>query len=98
MRNYIQDLRNEYQRVVNESERHTNQKKLEKLIFSVDPTLKDDIDVETTEKIDAVKKQLAWSTAKEELLTKKLQSKFLDGISTERIEVCAIKVLSCCID
>lgn len=91
-RNYIQDLRNEYLRVVNESERYTNQKKIAKLGFSVDPTLKDDIEIETSNKIDVVKKELAWISAKEDLLTKKLQHKFFDCISNERIEVCAIKM------
>lgn len=62
------------------------------MCFSVDPTLKDDIELETNEKIETVKKELAWISAKEELLTKKLQHKFLDCISTERIEVSAIKV------
>lgn len=78
---------------MNESERYTNSKKLQKLAFTVDPTLKDDIEKETLEKIETVKKELAWISAKESLASKKLQQKFLDCIGTERIEVCAIKVL-----
>ncbi len=77
---------------MNESERYANAKKLQKLSFSVDPTLKDDIEKETMDKIDTVYKELAWISAKETTATKKLEQKFLDCIRTERIQVCAIKV------
>ncbi len=75
-----------------ESEKHAAQKKSEKAVLSVDPTLKEDIEKDTADKVEVVKKELAWISEKENLATEKLRQKFLVPVQTERIEVKAIDV------
>jgi hypothetical protein len=60
----------------------------------VDPTLKEDIENDTADKIEVVKKELAWVSKKESFATEKLRQKFLMPVKTERIEVQAIDVRS----
>lgn len=62
----------------------------------MDPTLIEDIEKDTVEKIETVKKELAWISAKESLANEKLQRKFLDPIQTERIEVSSFQVIFVC--
>ena len=65
---------------------------MEKIEYSVDPTLKEDIEALTQEKIGEVQKELAWTSAKDTLAKEKLERKFLSKIQTERIEVKAFEV------
>jgi hypothetical protein len=64
-------------------------------LLIVDPTLSEDIDRDTVDKIAIVKKELSWISSKESLSTAKLKKKFLDPVKTERIEVFAIEKDSC---
>lgn len=65
---------------------------MEKQEYSVDPSLKSDIENETQVRMNAVKKELAWVSAKDTLAKEKLERKFLSNIRTERIEVSAFEV------
>jgi hypothetical protein len=80
-------------KVSTEYERYAIQKKIPKSPLVVDPTLRDDIDKDTLEKIATVKKELSWASAKDSLALQKLQRKFLDPVRTERVEVFAFEVI-----
>lgn len=91
-RNYIQDLRTEFLKLINENDAAKVEWQLPRTQFSVDSTLHADIERETSEKIENVKKDLQWISEKETIGLEKLKRKFLDDVVTESIEIKAFRV------
>ncbi|KAJ3223187.1 Cilia- and flagella-associated protein 44 [Clydaea vesicula] len=66
-RNYIQDLRNEFLELLNQNEQVIPEWKLLRDSFSVDSDLRTDIEKETAEKIENLKKDQEWISEKESI-------------------------------
>lgn len=91
VRNFIQELRNEYLSIIAENEKWDVEKRFPRSMLSVDPYLERDIELETKEKLNYLEKELAWISEKEAVGPRKLQRKFLDPLQYERIELKALK-------
>ncbi|RKO93288.1 hypothetical protein BDK51DRAFT_14775, partial [Blyttiomyces helicus] len=90
-REYIQELRNEFLRLVAENEAEAAEKQISRDALRVDPYLRSDIDRETQEKIVHVRRELEWISEKESIVPNKLRRKFLSNLETERIEISSFK-------
>ncbi|KAJ3035172.1 Cilia- and flagella-associated protein 44, partial [Rhizophlyctis rosea] len=88
-RDYIQELRNEFLKLVAENEKAGGRRMIPRDELGVDPDLRDDIEAETQEKIYNVKRELEWISEKESIGPAKLKKKFLEGVEMERLELSA---------
>ncbi|KAH6585557.1 hypothetical protein BASA50_001166 [Batrachochytrium salamandrivorans] len=86
VRNYIQDLRNEFVKIVGENEKQLDGKSVNRTELCVDPYLKSDIEQDTLEKSVMLHKKMAWGSEKAERFVTKLRETYLDPLQTERIE------------
>ncbi|KAI8930033.1 WD40-repeat-containing domain protein [Entophlyctis helioformis] len=91
VRNYIQDLRNEFIKLVSENDKQPASKQIRRQDLNVDPYLRGDVERDTLEKITNLHKEMAWISEKESIGPAKLRSKFLDPLQTERIELQAFE-------
>ncbi|KAI9333809.1 hypothetical protein BDR26DRAFT_805717, partial [Obelidium mucronatum] len=87
-RDYISELCSEYLKITATMDA---QKIPRNTIPAVDPDLKADIEKETLERIENVKKELEWVSEKESIGPNKLKRKYLDPIQTYHIRVTALK-------
>nr|KAJ3422153.1 Cilia- and flagella-associated protein 44 [Polyrhizophydium stewartii] len=86
VRNYIQDLRAEFIKIVAENEKQQPARAIVRTQLNVDPHLRADIERDTTEKIATLHKEMAWISEKESIGPAKLRRKFMEPLQTERIE------------
>ncbi|KAI9094907.1 hypothetical protein DFS34DRAFT_227660 [Phlyctochytrium arcticum] len=91
-RDDIQELRNEFVKLVNENERLVGGDQIPRPAMTIDPDLRSDIEKETEEKILSVRRELEWSSQKESVVPDKLQRTFLDVLQTGRIQIKAFQV------
>ncbi|TPX71174.1 hypothetical protein SpCBS45565_g01378 [Spizellomyces sp. 'palustris'] len=90
-RDDIQELRNEFLKLVTENEKAPPEQQIARTAVTIDPDLQADIERESEEKIRLVRKELEWISEKESIIPNKLRKTFLDVLQTERIEIRAFK-------
>ncbi|KAI8915149.1 hypothetical protein DFJ77DRAFT_430281 [Powellomyces hirtus] len=90
-RQYMRELRMEFLKLVAENEKMPAEEQLPRSALTVDPDLRSDIEKETEKKIELVRKELEWISAKESVIPTKLRKRFLDPLQTERLEVHAFR-------
>ncbi|KAJ3045333.1 Cilia- and flagella-associated protein 44 [Rhizophlyctis rosea] len=86
-RDYIQELRNEFLKLLAENEKALGRRQIARDELNVDPDLRTDIENETQEKIYNVRRELEWISEKESIGPNKLRKKFLASVETERLEL-----------
>ncbi|KAJ3297198.1 Cilia- and flagella-associated protein 44 [Borealophlyctis nickersoniae] len=90
-RDYIQELRNDFLKLVAENEKQPEKRRIHRDALNVDPDLRTDIAAETEEKIRLIRRELEWISEKESIGPNKLRKKFLDDLQTERIQIAGFK-------
>ncbi|KAL5033039.1 hypothetical protein BDV3_000061 [Batrachochytrium dendrobatidis] len=86
VRNYIQDLRAEFIKLIGENDKLPSEKACMRKDLCVDPYLHADIERDTLEKIFTLRKEMAWVSEKVLIGLTKLREKYLGSLQTERIE------------
>ena len=97
VRNFIQELRNEFNKLLAENEKQTETKQLSRQEYNVDPFLHRDIEKDTTERITLLHKEMSWISEKESIGLMKIQNKYLDSLNSERIVLYSFRVRINCI-
>eukprot|EP00741_Cyanophora_paradoxa_P024459 tig00022075_g23616.t1 len=91
VRKYIQELREEFLKLVEANERAHPKERLSREELELDPDLRVMLEQEAAEKVKQARLELAWISEKKEIALRKLRKKFLDDIAVERIELLGFK-------
>jgi len=87
----LQEMRQEFQFLLKKNDSLEPAQRLPREAFELDPKLRAQLEAETQEKIDTLRKELAWVSEKHDLALKKLKNKFLDKLIVEHISMKSFK-------
>ncbi|XP_070551975.1 cilia- and flagella-associated protein 44-like isoform X2 [Ptychodera flava] len=91
VRRTIAQLRRQFKKLLEKNKELPEHLQLERKEFEMDPEMKKVLEKEKLDKMDLVRKELAWDSEKLKIALDKLKHRFRDELETDRIVVVAIK-------
>ncbi|XP_074652110.1 cilia- and flagella-associated protein 44-like isoform X2 [Tubulanus polymorphus] len=85
VRQTIAQLRHKFKKLLHMNDDLPAHLQLTRQEFEMDPEIKKDLERQTSEKIDIVRKELAWEAEKHRIALEKLKQKFKDIVECDRI-------------
>ncbi|XP_059142623.1 cilia- and flagella-associated protein 44-like isoform X2 [Physella acuta] len=83
----INQLRRQFRTIIEQNENLPKHLQLNRMEFEMDKEIKQELEQRTLEKIDTVKKEMAWESEKLRISLEKLRKRFKDCVECERIVV-----------
>ncbi|XP_041471026.1 cilia- and flagella-associated protein 44-like [Lytechinus variegatus] len=90
-RKTIAKLRRQFKKLLERNHELPSHLQLERKEFEMDPGIRRELERQTAEKIDLVRKELAWEADKHRVGLEKLRKRFKDELECERIVVVAVR-------
>ncbi|XP_030833850.1 cilia- and flagella-associated protein 44 isoform X2 [Strongylocentrotus purpuratus] len=90
-RKTIAKLRRQFKKLLERNHELPSHLQLERKEFEMDPGIRRELERQTAEKIDLVRKELAWEADKHRVGLEKLKQRFKDELECERIVVVAVR-------
>ncbi|XP_033126041.1 cilia- and flagella-associated protein 44-like [Anneissia japonica] len=91
VRRTIAKLRRQFKKLLDTNSDLPEHLQLERKEFEMDPEIKKDMERQTAQRIELVRKELAWETEKHQISLDKLKKRFKDELECERITVISIQ-------
>ncbi|KAK3107710.1 hypothetical protein FSP39_020546 [Pinctada imbricata] len=91
VRRQIAKLRRQFKNILEQNEGLPHHLQLHKDEFELDREIKGELERQKTERIDVVRKELAWEAEKQRIALEKLRKRYKDVVECERIVVKAFK-------
>ncbi|XP_067931339.1 cilia- and flagella-associated protein 44-like [Watersipora subatra] len=91
VRRIITQLRRQFKKLLEKNHELPVHLRLDSIEFEMDPEIKKELARQTQEKIDTVKKELAWDSEKQQIALDKLKMRFKAMVECERIVVKSFK-------